>query len=83
MADAPDKNVGLPRRFRVTVRMADVRQNLSTADGAEYTDAEVRQWLADAGFEGVGGDEFLVDEPNLGHLDPSEVADVVPAEPPA
>jgi hypothetical protein len=58
--------------------MADVRQKLSAADHAEYTDAAVRQWLADAGFESAGGDEFLVDEANLGHLDPSEVAAIVP-----
>ena len=80
MAVVPQESSGAHRRFRVTVRVALVRKNLSAADATEYTDADVRQWLADAGFESAGGDEFLVDEPNLGHLDPSEVADVTPAD---
>lgn len=83
MAAVPHEDSGPPRKFRVTVRMSLVRKNLSAADATEYTDADVRQWLADAGFEATGGDAFLVDEPNLGHLDPSEVADVTPAGRPA
>ena len=71
---SPDK----PQMFRVTVRLEAIRRHLSAADRTGYSAAYVRQWLTEAGFKPVG-DAWLVDEANLGHLDPSEVADIAPA----
>jgi hypothetical protein len=36
------------------------------------SEEEVRQWLRDAGFRPYG-DRWIVDERDLGHLDPAEV----------
>jgi hypothetical protein len=51
-----------------------LRSNLSRADGRDHTLAEVRKWLGDAGFE-PAGDAWLVDQENLGQLEPAEVED--------
>lgn len=40
------------------------------------TRVEVEQWLADAGFVREGDEDWLVSEPDLGQLDPSEVLSV-------
>jgi hypothetical protein len=81
MAATPDVGSDRPRKFRVTIRLEHLRRNLSAADGMEYTDADVRRWLRDAGFEAIGEGRWIVDEPNLGHLDPAEVEELVPVDP--
>jgi hypothetical protein len=57
-----------------------LRSNLSKADGRDHTPAEVRKWLREAGFE-PAGDAWMVDQENLGQLEPSEVEDAQLGEP--
>ncbi len=62
----------MPRIFRVAINLPLVVANLSRADREAHTEASVRQWLRDAGFT-PDGDHWLVREPDLGQIDPSEV----------
>ena len=62
------------RKFLIRVRLEQLRSNLSKADHREYSVAEVRQWLQDAGFKPVE-DGWLVDQAHLGQLQPAEVED--------
>jgi hypothetical protein len=63
--------------FFVKVRMERLRANLSAADGADYSRADVRGWLKDAGFVPQGA-WWRVDESNL-LLEPAEVSEILPA----
>jgi hypothetical protein len=62
----------MPKRVIVDVNLSAVAVNLSKEEGRQVSEHEVRQWLHDAGFR-RHGDRWIVDEPDLGHLDPSEV----------
>ena len=64
------------RLFLVKIRMGRLRANLSAADEVDYSRADVRRWLEDAGFT-PAGDRWRVDEANL-LLDPAEVSDAMP-----
>ena len=66
-----------PMRFLVRVRMAILQANLSVADACEYTAREVEEWMLAAGFR-PRGDQWLVEEPDLGCLDPAEVSEIRP-----
>ena len=66
--------VAVSRKFLVRINLEQLRSNLSKADGQDHTLAEVRKWLREAGFE-PAGDAWLVDQANLGQLEPSEVED--------
>ena len=74
----PPAGEGRPLRFLVRVRMSVLRQHLSTADHCEYTREAVEAWMRDAGFK-PSGDYWLVEEPDLGYLKPSEVSELRPA----
>ena len=69
----------MSRRFRVKIDWERLRGHLSREDGEEKSDAQIRQFLHDAGFrrEG-GGDTWTVSEADLGHLRPEEVLEAVP-----
>jgi len=62
----------MPKRVIVDVNLAAVAANLSKEERRHVSEHEVRQWLRDAGFS-PHGERWIVDEPDLGHLDPSEV----------
>lgn len=62
----------MPKRVIVDVDLSAVAANLSKAERRHVSEQEVRQWLLDAGFV-PHGDRWIVDEPDLGHLEPSEV----------
>jgi hypothetical protein len=64
------------RSFLVRIKLDVLRANLSAADGAAYSRAEIRQWLLDAGFE-PAGEQWRVNESGL-LLNSSEVTDAVP-----
>ena len=64
------------RAFLVKIRLDVLRANLSAADATQYTRAQARQWLLDAGFA-PAGPWWRVNESNL-WLEPSEVAQAVP-----
>lgn len=78
MVAYPPVNAPQPQTFRVKIRIDTVRLHLSSADGTDYSEGQVLQWLADAGFR-QAGDQWLVEEGNLGHLDPSEVSEITPS----
>lgn len=63
--------------FHVRISIEQLRANLSAADGADYSRAEVRGWLKDAGFE-PQGNWWRVDESDL-LLEPAEVIEIIPA----
>ena len=67
------------RVFRVRINRELILANLSREDGRHWSDAELEQWLLDAGFRRVD-DQWVVAEENLGHLDPSEVIAAEPLE---
>ena len=62
----------VPRLLWITLNMPLLRENLSKEDRREVAEAEVRQWLKDAGFEPSNGG-WLVWEQDLGQLLPDEV----------
>ena len=62
----------------VDVDLIAVAAHLSSEDKRQVLVEEVRQWLLDAGFEPHCG-RWLVDERDLGQLDPSEVRSITPA----
>ena len=62
----------MPKRVIVDIDLTAVAENLSSEERRVVDAAEVRQWLLDAGFR-PHGDRWIVAEPDLGHLEPSEV----------
>ncbi len=59
-------------KVRVKIDLLLLQQHLSEADKCPTTEVEVRQFLADSGFTPLG-DSWVVEEKDLGQLDPSEV----------
>ena len=70
----------MPKRVIVDIDLAAVAANLSKEDGRPVTEAEVLRWLFDAGFT-PHGRRWIVDEPDLGQVDTSEVRSVEDAPP--
>ena len=68
----------MPKKLLIRLHLDRIRANLAREDGREWSEEAVRRWLIEAGFTptDVG---WLVDEPNLGQLDPSEVESAVDA----
>ena len=68
------------RLFQIRIDLSLLRNNLSREEGRDVSDAEVGRWLNDAGFKPTR-EVWIVEESNLGQLDPSEVisAEVVAA----
>ena len=62
----------MPKRVIVDINLALVAANLSREEQRAVSEQEVRQWLHDAGFR-PRGERWIVDEPDLGQLDPAEV----------
>jgi hypothetical protein len=62
----------MPKRVIVDIDLSVVAANLSAEERRPVDEPEVRQWLLDAGFR-PHGDRWIVAEPDLGQLDPSEV----------
>jgi len=62
-------------RLSVDVDLPALAAHLSSEDEGNVSIGEARQWLRDAGFEPHCG-RWLVDERNLGQLDPSEVRSI-------
>jgi len=71
----PSRNV-LVRWFRVQIDLLAVCEKLSREDQRPYSDADVRKWLADAGFVVAPEEFWIVREPDLGHLTPDEVTSI-------
>jgi DNA-binding response OmpR family regulator len=73
---ARPKHSGRSVRKRVVLVDIDliaVAAHLSEEEGRPIGEAEVRQWLLDAGFQVVQDGRWVVNEADLGQLDPSEV----------
>ena len=62
----------MPKRVLVDIDLTLLGANLSREEGRAVSENEVRQWLLEAGFKAHGG-LWVVNEPDLGQLDPSEV----------
>ena len=62
----------MPKRVIVDIDLSAVAANMSREERRDVSEAEVRQWLRDAGFTAYG-DRWIVDEPDLGQLEPAEV----------
>lgn len=60
------------RRFRILIDLRLLRENMSRAEGRSLRDGEVQRWLLDAGFR-PDGDHWVVQEADLGQLEPAEV----------
>jgi hypothetical protein len=62
-------------RIEVKIDLPALIAHLSREEGRGLSQAEVLQWLEDAGFTRAG-EWWAVAEADLGQLDPSEVLDV-------
>ena len=62
----------MPKRVIVDIDLSAVAANLSKEERRAVGEQEVRQWLHDAGFR-PRGKRWIVNELDLGHLDPTEV----------
>jgi len=67
------------QKFLVVLDLGKIRAHLSKADGVAYTEADVRKWLIDAGFA-PQGENWVVSESDLSHVDPSEVEEITPLD---
>ena len=65
--------------LRVRVDLNLLRSHLINEDGRGVDTTAVRRWLIEAGFlpHPDGDGWWVVREDDLGHLDPSEVLDVI------
>ena len=80
MGIGPEVAGKLVQKFLVTLNVKKIRLQLSSVDSISYSDDDVRKWLEDAGFE-PRGQRWLVSEADLGHVDPSEVVEIIPWDP--
>jgi hypothetical protein len=62
----------MAKRVLIDIDLTILAANLSKEEGRPVSEDETRKWLIDAGFESYRG-LWIVDEPDLGQLDPSEV----------
>ena len=65
----------MSKKLLIRINLEKVRANMSKQEGRQLSEREVQDWLSDANFTAVG-DQWLVNEPDLGQLDPSEVLSV-------
>ena len=61
------------RRFKVQIDRQRLLTDLAREDGRVWSDAELDQWLMEAGFTRMEDGTWTVAEEDLGHLDPAEV----------
>ena len=64
------------RRIRVKINLSALLAHLSREEGRAVSRDQATQWLSDAGFSHSDDDYWLVDENDLGQLDPSEVLEI-------
>jgi hypothetical protein len=62
----------MAKRVMVDIDLTVLAAHLSQEEGRTVGEDETRKWLIEAGFEAYRG-LWIVDEPDLGQLDPSEV----------
>ena len=65
----------MAKRVLIDIDLAVLREHLSKEEGVSVSEDETRKWLVDAGFESYRG-LWIVDEADLGQLDPSEVKSI-------
>jgi hypothetical protein len=68
--------VDMANQLRIRIDWVRLQQNMSKQEGRAVGDDEIHQWLTDAGFTRDREDSWIVNEPDLGHLDPAEVLSV-------
>jgi hypothetical protein len=62
----------MARRVLIDIDLTILAAHLSKEEGRPVGEDETRKWLLDAGFESYRG-LWIVEEADLGQLDPSEV----------
>jgi hypothetical protein len=62
----------MAKRVLIDIDLAVLTAHLSKEEGRSVSEDETRKWLIDAGFESYRG-LWIVEEADLGQLDPSEV----------
>jgi hypothetical protein len=67
--------LSMAKRVLIDIDLAVLRTNLSKEEGQSVSEDDVRKWLIDAGFASYRG-LWIVDEADLGQLDPSEVKSI-------
>jgi hypothetical protein len=67
--------LSMAKRVLIDIDLAVLREHLSKEEGTPVTEDEMRKWLVDAGFESYRG-LWIVEEADLGQLDPSEVKSI-------
>jgi len=69
------------KKLLICIDIASLRTNMSKEEGRQLSDDEIHQWLVEARFT-PSGDQWMVEERDLGQLDPAEVKSVedAPAE---
>lgn len=65
----------MPQKLCVKLNIPLLRANLSKEDARDTSEAEVLLWLQAAGFI-RDGEWWIVDEKDLGQVDPSEVLEI-------
>jgi hypothetical protein len=65
------------RKLRIRVRHEVLRNKMSREEGRTLSEEDVRRWLKEAGFTPEPDGTWLVDEPDLGQLEPEEVDHVM------
>ena len=63
-------------RLRVRLDIPRLTENFSREEKRIMPNAEIAQWLSEAGFVRESEDTWIVNEADLGQLDPSEVLHV-------
>ncbi len=66
----------MAQQLRIRINWPRLRTNMSKQEGRAMSEDELRQWLTDAGFIREPDDAWVVNEPDLGHLDPTEVVSI-------
>jgi len=66
----------MANKLRIRINWPRLLANMSKQEGRAMSREEVRQWLVDAGFTHDEDDYWIVKEPDLGQLEPSEVISV-------
>lgn len=66
-------------RVQVKINLPVLLAHLSREEGRRVSTDEAAKWLHDAGFEPTG-QYWTVVEADLGHLEPSEVLEILPAD---
>jgi hypothetical protein len=70
------------RKLRIRINWRRLKQKMSQEQGRLLDDHQLRQWLLDGGFAPQADGSWIVNEPDLGQLEPAEVEFAEEVDPP-